>query len=185
MSEDTQQIADLVDRANAGDDRAREHLLQWLEPVLRGFFIKRISLRPEVDDLVQNTLVRVHQGLPSLRESGSLKAFSLKAALYELQDYYRGRYGSKERPVDVAEADRQESQMASSVSIDLDRALAALTPQARRIIELKEYGYKYAEIAESIGSTEAAVKMQVKRAFERMRTNLAVIALLFIVLLFA
>ncbi len=185
MKEHTEQIADLVDRANAGDERAREHLLQWLEPVLRGFFIKRISLRPEVDDLVQNTLVRVHQGLPSLRESGSLKAFSLKAALYELQDYYRGRYSSKERPMEGADFHDSEERLRSSVSIDLDRALAALTPQARRIIELREYGYKYVEIAESIGSTEAAVKMQVKRAFERLRTILAFIVLLSIMLLFA
>ena len=184
MSADGTQIAELVDRANAGDDRAREHLLRWLEPVLRGFFIKRISLRPEVDDLVQNTLVRVHQGLPTLRESGSLKAFSLKAALYELQDFYRGRYGPKERLMDNTEPTDQESRIRASVAIDVEKALSTLTPQARRIIELREYGYRYAEIAEIIDSTEAAVKMQVKRAFEKLRTILAVIALLFLMLLF-
>ncbi len=153
--------------------------------MLRGFFIKRISLRPEVDDLVQNTLVRVHQGLPSLRESGSLKAFSLKAALYELQDFYRGRYAPKERLIESPEPHDHEAKIRASVSIDLEKALGALTPQARRIIELREYGYRYAEIAEIVGSTEAAVKMQVKRAFEKLRTILAVFALLFVMLLFA
>jgi RNA polymerase sigma-70 factor (ECF subfamily) len=182
---DNREIADLVDRANAGDEQAREHLLRWLQPVLRGFFIKRISLRPEVDDLVQNAMLRVHQGLSSLRESGSLKAFSLKAALYELQDYYRGRYGPKEGPLDGTEPHDAEARIRASISIDLERALEELTPQARRIIELKEFGYRYVEIAEMIDSTEAAVKMQVKRAFERLREILAVIALLLSMLLFA
>ena len=44
-----------------------------------------------------------------------------------------------------------------------------LSPRARYILELREYGYRYKEIADMIDTSEAAVKMQVKRAFERMR----------------
>ena len=39
-------------------------------------------------------------------------------------------------------------------------------------MELREYGYRYEEIANIVGSTEAAIKMQVKRAFEKMRDML-------------
>jgi RNA polymerase sigma-70 factor (ECF subfamily) len=185
MNTDSEQIASLVDRANDGDEQSCDRLLRWLEPVLRGFFVKRIGLRAEVDDLVQNTLVRVHQGMPRLRESGSLKAFSMKAALFELQDFYRGRYRPKERNLlDEIEPEDVRTRVQDAMSIDIEMALSALTPQARRIIELKEYGYKYSEIAEMVGSTEAAIKMQVKRAFERMRDLLAAISVLFIVLLF-
>ncbi len=184
MRPQRKEIAELVERANAGDDRAREHLLKWLEPVVRGFFIKRISLRPEIDDLVQNTLLRIHDGLGSLREPGSLKSFAMKAALFELQDFYRGRYGPKERVLnDEHEPDRLREEIRPSTSIDVERALGALTPQARRIIELREYGYKYAEIAEIIGSTEAAIKMQVKRAFARLRDILGAVAWLTLLLL--
>jgi RNA polymerase sigma-70 factor (ECF subfamily) len=42
-------------------------------------------------------------------------------------------------------------------------------------MELKLMGYRYEEIADMIDSTEAAVKMQVKRAVERLRDLLAVI----------
>ncbi len=185
MKTDSEQIASLVDRANDGHEQSRDRLLRWLEPVLRGFFVKRIGLRAEVDDLVQNTLVRVHQGMPRLRESGSLKAFSMKAALFELQDFYRGRYGPKERNLlDEIELEDVRTRVQDAMSIDIEMALSALTPQARRIIELKEYGYKYSEIAEMVGSTEAAIKMQVKRAFEKMRDLLAAISVLFIMLLF-
>jgi RNA polymerase sigma-70 factor (ECF subfamily) len=53
--------------------------------------------------------------------------------------------------------------------LDIEQALATLTPHARRIVELRAYGYRYQEIARLLQTTEAAVKMQVKRAFEKMR----------------
>ena len=86
----------LVVQAQNGDEPARDRLLRTLEPVLRAFFIKRIGYRTIVDDLVQNTLLRVHGGLEALKDPARLKAFAMKAALFELHDYYRGRYGPKE-----------------------------------------------------------------------------------------
>lgn len=163
-----------VRRAQSGDEAALERLLTATEPILRGYFIKRIGRGPDVDDLVQNTLVRLHGGLGDLEKPESLKAFAMKAALFELQDYYRGRYTMKEHlyAPDAPPEDPGRDAPAGA-EIDLERALAALSPTARRIMELRAYGYRYREIAQVIGSTEAAIKMQVKRAFERMRDALA------------
>jgi len=161
---------ELVEQAQQGDAQAREHLLQRLQPVLRAFFIKRIGLKPAVDDLVQNTLLRVHGGLEALKDPGRLKAFAMKAALFELHDLYRGRYGPKEALYDPEQPpEHAEHDGSAGYGIDLERALSVLTPRARRILELREYGYRYQEIAEIIGTSEAAIKMQVKRAFEKMR----------------
>lgn len=160
----------LVARAQAGDQQARERLLLQLEPILRAFFIKRIGVKPEVDDLIQNTLLRVHGGLDDLKNIERLKAFSMKAALFELQDLYRGRYSAKENLYDPEFPPEQVERPAKTgLQVDLERALDQLTPKARRILELRQYGYRYEEIAEMIGSTEAAIKMQVKRAFEKLR----------------
>ncbi len=163
----------LVSQAQAGDERARATLLERLEPVLRAFFIKRIGVRPDVDDLIQNTLVRVHNGLVDLKDPERLKAFAMKAALFELQDLYRGRYSAKERLYDpFGPPESASPEETGGVRVDVERALSALSPRARRIIELREYGYRYEEIAQMIGSTEAAIKMQVKRAFAKMRNAL-------------
>ena len=171
---------DLVERAQAGDDQAREQLLSSLQPILRAFFIKRIGFKPIVDDLIQNTLLRVHGGLVALKDPNRLKAFSMKAALFELHDLYRGRYGPKETLYDPEyPPERAEHDTSAGIAVDLERALSILTPRARRILELREYGYRYQEIAEMVGTSEAAIKMQVKRAFEKMRNVLtAVVAFL-------
>lgn len=171
----------IVEKAQHGDEKAREDLLRALEPLLRAFFIKRVGFKSEVDDLVQNTLLRVHRGLTDLKDLSSLRAFAMKGALFELQDLYRGRYSAKESLIDPEYPLLQhDKSTTSSTHIDLERALAALSPTARRIIELREYGYRYEEIAQLVGSTEAAIKMQVKRAFEKMRDML--LSLLFALL---
>lgn len=165
-----------VRRAQDGDEQARNDLFQRLEPILRGYFIKRIGTETDVDDLVQNTLVRVHESLEDLEKPGSLKAFAMKAALFELQDYYRGRYDMKEtlRDPDLPPGRTTEPEDRSA-HVDVEKALEVLTPKARRIMELREYGYLYREIAQMLDTTEAAVKMQVKRAFEKMKEALGII----------
>lgn len=167
-----------VVRAQQGDEAERERLLAALEPILRSFFRSRIGAGADADDLVQNTLIRVHRGLEALQNPARLKAFAMKAALFELQDFYRGRYSARESLYDP---DRPPSDPAgvgsAGLRLDLERAMSTLTPHARRIVELRELGFPYAEIAETLETTEAAVKMQVKRAFKRLRDALVAIVL--------
>ena len=165
---------DAVARAQAGDGPARDALLVAITPALVGFFRNRIGGAPEVDDLVQNALLRVHRGLDALQNPARLKAFAMKAALFELQDFYRGRYSSREALFDPdlptpGSVDPDDV----GLSVDLERAMSALTDHARAIVEMRELGYPYVEIAEALDTTEAAVKMQVKRAFARLREVLA------------
>lgn len=172
-----------VRRAKQGDEAAQNALYRAAEPILRAYFTKNISgPAPALDDLVQNTLVRLHDSLADLQKPGSFKSFLMKAALYELQDYYRGRYDMKEPlydpdvpPEHTASApleDRLSDGVPSEEEMDVERALGTLSEKARRVIELREYGYRYKEIARMTGTTEAAIKMQVKRAFDKMREAL-------------
>ncbi len=179
-SVDTDQLTHWVKQAKQGDDVALSRLLAALESPMRAFFISRIGRRPDVDDLVQNALLRVHRGFEDLKDDTRLKAFAMKGALYELQDFYRGRYTPKEALFDIHDAPEiSDEQGPAGAGLDVEKALSSLSDKARQIIELREYGYKYEEIAEMVGSTEAAIKMQVKRAFDRMRDALGLFLLWF------
>jgi len=163
----------VVEQAQGGNERARSQILERLEVLFRRFFISRIGRRDEVDDLVQNALLRVHNSLNALQRSDRLKAFAMKAAVFELQDFYRGRYSPREAKFDPDLPTPGSVEPApAGARIDVERALEVLTPKARQILELREMGYPYKEIAEMVDTTEAAVKMQVKRAFERLRSAL-------------
>jgi RNA polymerase sigma-70 factor (ECF subfamily) len=170
MSATPELSAESVSRAKAGDRRCEEKILARLRPILHTYFIKRIGLKPEVEDLIQNTLVRVHNGLRDLEHPERFMGFVMKAALYELHDLYRGRYSGRETLFDPGKPPHYTTDgSASANAVDAEKALSTLGPKARQILELREYGYRYKEIAEMVNSSEAAVKMQVKRAFERMR----------------
>ncbi len=165
--------AALVLQARDGDDAAFEAIVKQLDPVLRAWFVSRIGQRAAVDDLVQNTLLRLHRSLPDLQDPERLQAFAMKAALFETQDYYRGRYGPREH---LAEPDAlsawSEAVPEADLRLDAEQALSLLGEKARTILEMREYGYRYAEIARSLGTTEAAVKMQVQRALRKLRKAL-------------
>lgn len=165
--------AALVLQARDGDDAAFEAIVKQLDPVLRAWFVSRIGQRAVVDDLVQNTLLRLHRSLPDLQDPERLQAFAMKAALFETQDYYRGRYGPREY---LAEPDAlsawSEAVPEVDLRLDAEQALSLLGEKARTILEMREYGYRYAEIARSLGTTEAAVKMQVQRALRKLRKAL-------------
>ncbi len=165
----------LVKRAQDGDEAARNLLLERLGKVFKNYFQAKIGNQAVADDLVQCSLLRVHSGLAALKQPDKFKAFAMKAALFELHDYYRGRHSSKEKtyePQMLPEKQNSSDEWSGS-KFDVERALETLTPHARRILELREHGYKYREIAEILETTETAVKMQVKRAFEKMRSIFA------------
>ena len=161
---------ELVQRARGGDREALSELLSRLEPVFRRFFSSRLPGSAEIDDLTQNSLMRMQRGIADLRDASSLRAFAFSAARFELQDYFRGRYSLRETLIEVLPEElHKQSLPREDEALDVEKALQQLTPQARRVLELREQGFRYQEIADQTGSTEAAVKMQVRRAFEKLR----------------
>lgn len=166
-----------IDRARKGDVGAVDVVLAGIRPVLVSFFSGRIGPGPDAQDLTQNTLLRLNRGLAELNDPNGFKSFAMRAAVFELQDFYRGRNRTKERLFDPHDApDVPHTDPPAGQEFDLERVLAAITPHARRILELRAYGYQYAEIADMVGSTNAAVKMQVKRALDKLR-DLSTLAL--------
>jgi len=163
-------LIDLVERARSGDREALERLLERLERVFRRFIRGRIKDSNDVDDLVQNSLIRVQKSISDVRDPNSFESFALAAARYEMQDYFRGRYRIREILLDVIPEDMRVSHEIDNASVlDVDRALDRLSDHARTILEMREAGFRYQEIAREMDTTEAAVKMQVKRSFETLR----------------
>lgn len=165
---------DFVARARE-EEPARDRLLAEVREVALRFFRQRMRDPVEAEDLAQNTVIRVLHGLPSLRDNRACKAFVLKAALYELQDHYRGRYALREHLMETLLPEMGGAAEAGLPPFDTLRALSNLTPGAQKVLELRAYGYRYEEIAELTGTTEAAIKMQVKRALEKLRTLLSLL----------
>ncbi len=186
MSKKTEiHLSNLLKSAQKGDKTALDILCRELENHMRGFFRQKFENQAIVDDLAQETYLRLLHSLTKIREPEKLRAFVTQIAVHVSQDYLREKYRKKEEEIESYKdsADEQfkkhdkttESNDSSEKileNIDIHRALDLVSEKSRQILLLKINGYKYGEIAEMVGLSVSGVKMQVQRAVLQLKKNL-------------
>jgi RNA polymerase sigma-70 factor (ECF subfamily) len=177
MAEDrtARRLAELLDKATAGDEAALNALCQELEPMLRKYFWHRFQNQDIVEELCQETFLRFLKNLPNIRDRMSLRSFVIKVAIHVTQDYFRKKYRRPEEELEaetVASAENPAEALLSNM--DLKKALDQLPEQSRTILLMRADGYKYEEISAKTDLSVSGVKMQVKRNLAKLRSALDV-----------
>jgi RNA polymerase sigma-70 factor (ECF subfamily) len=146
-----------------------------LDGYVRRYLRRRFDDDSVVDDLCQETHVRLLRCIPAVREPTSLAGFVAKVALHVTQDHLRAKYRRREEDLEAVEPTASVAAGAEPVleRLDLERALGQLPERSRQIMLLMADGYRYEEIAATVGITVSGVKMQVKRSLDQMRAALA------------
>ncbi|OKK16130.1 RNA polymerase subunit sigma [Streptomyces sp. CB00455] len=80
--------AGLVVAAQAGDDRAREKLIAAYLPLLYNIVGRALSGHADVDDVVQETLLRVVRDLPALRAPESFRSWLVSITLRQINTHW-------------------------------------------------------------------------------------------------
>ncbi|MFH9617551.1 sigma-70 family RNA polymerase sigma factor [Streptomyces pratensis] len=81
--------AALVAEARRGDPRAMEELLSTHLPLVYGIVGRALNGHADVDDLVQEVMLRIVRALPSLREPGRFRSWAVAIAYREIQQHQR------------------------------------------------------------------------------------------------
>ncbi len=100
VEERTRKLADLLTKAQQGDQDALNLLCKELERHVRGYFWVKFRDNDLVDDLAQETYLRLLRNLTTIREPLKLRSFVAKVALHVTQDYFRGKYREKEEELE-------------------------------------------------------------------------------------
>ncbi|MFF4162185.1 sigma-70 family RNA polymerase sigma factor [Streptomyces sp. NPDC001741] len=79
----------LVGDARRGDTRALEELLAAHLPLVYGIVGRALNGHADVDDLVQEVMLRIVRALPSLREPERFRSWAVAIAYREVQQYQR------------------------------------------------------------------------------------------------
>ena len=168
MSAREDRLKSLLVEGLAGDATAYRTFLKELSAHLRAFLRGRLSRLPEeVEDIVQETLLAVHNQRHTYDPGQPLTAWIHAIARYKLIDVLHRRTGSEalNEPLD----DEIEVFAASDTDADAARRdLATLLeqlPDRQRlpIIHMKLEGRSVVEAAQLTGMSEAAVKVGVHR----------------------
>lgn len=154
-----------------GDAGAYHALLGALSGHLRAFFRRRLAALPdELEDLVQETLLAVHNQRHTYEPEQPLTAWVYGIARYKLIDLYRRR-ATREALTDVLDEEMEvfasQDHEAMDAKRDVGRLLEQLPDRHRLPIQyVKLDGLSVAEAAQKSGMSESAVKVGVHRGLK-------------------
>ena len=177
MSGDEEDLRRLLARGLDGDEAAYRAFLDALVARLRGFLRRRLTRAPdEVEDLLQEILLAVHNQRHTYDPSQPLTAWLHAIARYKLIDCLRRRARREllhdsldDAPALLAAADDE----AREARRDLATLLAALPPRHRLPIEyVKLQGLSVAEAARRLDMSESAVKVGVHRGLKALAAKI-------------
>jgi RNA polymerase sigma-70 factor (ECF subfamily) len=149
-----------------------------LRATLARFLGKRVS-PSDVDDVLQDVLLRIARGLPDLRDGDQLMAWVHQIARNAVADHHRRPQARREEPVGAdGDADPPGEEdgdvLAVSALTPVLRAFVAmLSPPYREALEMTDLeGITQAEAASRVGLSLPGMKSRVQRARAQLRAML-------------
>jgi RNA polymerase sigma-70 factor (ECF subfamily) len=178
MAANDTRLESLMKRAASGDERAYGELLGESARLLRAYISRRIGVRVDVEDVVQEILVSIHKARHTYDETRPYAPWMFAIARYRLQDHLRSHYTDRLRlAVPLEEAEIIPAADVTFEGNEYESLLGELRhlpdKQAMILTLMHEQGYTAKEVAGRIGMKESAVKVAAHRAYKQLRQKLA------------
>lgn len=170
-------------RARAGELAAMEDLALRHQAAVARLLWRFARTRADLDDLVQETFLRMVRGMPEWKAQQPFARWLLRIATNVGRDYFR-RHAVRRRWMAETASDGDESHWPEAIEPGADPAdraaanemkavLAQLDPDDRALLTLHYLeGWPMATIAEQYGWTVTATKLRAWRARRRLRACL-------------
>jgi RNA polymerase sigma factor (sigma-70 family) len=164
--------------ARRGDVAARSALFERLASPTLGIIRRLVNHRALAEDLLQDTLMAMYEHLDDYRGEAPfgiwVRSIAVSRCLMAFRSpWHRARvalesFSEEARPWPV------EPEGRAGDLIDLDRALAKLSPVTRAVVWLYDVeGWSHEEIAKSFARTVSFSKSQLARGHARLRDELS------------
>ncbi|OPG06975.1 hypothetical protein B1R27_15495 [Streptomyces sp. GKU 895] len=122
----------VVEAARTGDAQAAEQLVRDCLPLVYNIVGRALDGHGDVDDVVQETMVRVLDGLPGLERPDRFRSWLVAITVRQIRD--RWRRGRTSLPADPLEENTQEADPRADFA-DLTILRLALSGQRREAVE--------------------------------------------------
>jgi len=168
----------LIASARDGVESARSRLYAVLAPAIFGLIRRLVGGRAVAEDLFQDTMMALYEHLDDYRGDGPFGGWVRRIAvskclMYLRSPWHRARLELGAWLEDGAAGTGAFAAASPADAIDLERALASLSPTARAVVWLYEVeGYSHEEIGRAFGRTPSFSKSQLARAHRRLRERL-------------
>ena len=170
---------DDVALAARGDRRAFERLYRANVDRVFSVCVRMTADRGRAEELTQDAFVRAWEKIGQFRGDSAFSTWLHRLAVnVVLNDRKAQRRQDSRRDDGTEDMDalplrRGAPESGPALSMDLERAIAALPPGARKVFVLHDvHGYTHEEIAEMLGVTSGGCKAQLHRARMLLRETL-------------
>lgn len=169
----------LVIQAQQGSEAALERLLRIWYPTLLGSAMRMLRNDDAAKDVVQETLLRVAQNLPSLRNPLAFGKWARQILLRCCLAHFRreridGRRDGEMESLTMIAPDADPEARAISGSSELVEAIESLGTTSREVVRMHYFfDLSLREIASRVRISEGAVKVRLHRARNQLRERLA------------
>ncbi|MBH9578287.1 RNA polymerase sigma factor [Inhella proteolytica] len=163
----------LIEAAQRGEAAALTELLAVCQPDLRRFARRSCRQAEDAEDAVQHALWQLYRKLGALRTVATFASWLFRIVERECRRQWRGRETAE--PLDeLPEAEQPAAAgLPIDLRLDLQRALAALSPPHREVLLLRDVQELSApEVAAQLGLSLEAVKSRLHRARAQLRKRL-------------
>jgi RNA polymerase sigma-70 factor (ECF subfamily) len=162
---------DVLDRARQGEERARAQLYGALAPATFGLIRRILAGRATAEDVFHDTMIIVYERLGTFRGEAPLGAWVRQIAISRCLMHMRSPWHRARVALESVGLDAVGTTAAPRAeTLDVERALAMLSPTARAVVWLYEVeGYSHEEIAAAFGRSVSFSKSQLARAHRRLR----------------
>jgi RNA polymerase sigma-70 factor (ECF subfamily) len=147
-----------------------------VEARLRPYVARRVASPPDIDDVLQETFVRIHRGLATLEDGERFGPWVYRVAASAIADHLRGRARHPLAPSTPGHEDTEPCSDQPSEGLEAELAecvalfVARLPSPYREAITLTELeGVAQKDAAEMLGVSVSAMKSRVQRGRERIR----------------
>ena len=177
------ELSKLVEDAKSGNRKALEAVCRILESEIKIILRQKISDLELVNDLSQETYLRLIKGIQDIKEPVKIRNFVAKMTLYTLNDYFRNHAKWKKILIreDVHLSDSRifykkeevdDSELFNKLAVE--EAINKIPEQKdRRLFELKLQGKNYEDIASELSISIGSAKMRFKRTLEFLKAKLS------------
>lgn len=131
---------------------------------IRTFLHSKISDSDEIDDLLQEILIKTHKNLQSLKSEKSIKAWLFQIANHTIIDFYRKRSKTKTVSAEELWYGQETHQAQQELSRCVEPFIKALPKASAELLtEIELNGMSQKEFANTLGISYSTLKSRVQK----------------------
>ncbi len=165
---------ELIRRARHGDPQAIETIVRNYQSFVYRTAYGILQNAADAEDATQEAFIRAFRSLGRLREDRTFPTWLARIAVRISLDMVQAKARRAQDPTEEIHGSVAGGEDAASLRIDLERALAKLSPEHRTVIVLRAFhGLEYDEIAEVLDIPIGTVRSRLHHARMQLRMHLS------------